>query len=201
MSDFLHNLRNGNANNRYDRPRKNYDNSPYRPTDRHNPRDKRNGNQRKPYPSEQLTVIKKILEEIQGNQKELIQAARDRAVSEKRMAEALEAIAAHLVTIPSGKATEVAEPIPAPAEAEEVVETEAEIKAEIEAAPADEHGEPSLDPALDRKKEALAIIHPLRKKGLTYEKIARHLDTQGIPTVSGRGKWRGQAVSKLIAEA
>ena len=41
-------------------------------------------------------------------------------------------------------------------------------------------------------------LRDMRAQGLSYDKIARQLDMDNIPTPSGRGKWRGQAVSKLL---
>ena len=200
MSDFLHNLRNGNVGNRYDRPRKNYENQQYRPMDRHQGRDKRSGAQRKTHPSEQLTLIKKILEEIQESQRELVRSARERATAEKRMADALEAIAGRLA---GTLVADAPNPDPMPLEAEPTVPA-AEAAPEISPAPepVEPAGgpEPAVEAIPDRREAALAAIHQLREQGLTYEKIARQLEAEKIPTISGRGRWRGQAVSKLLAE-
>ena len=49
-----------------------------------------------------------------------------------------------------------------------------------------------------QRNELQAMIRGLREQGFSYEKIARHLEETQVPTISGRGKWRGQAVSKLI---
>ncbi|MBI9082419.1 MAG: hypothetical protein JEZ11_02400 [Desulfobacterales bacterium] len=230
MSDFLHNLRNGTLSNRNDKPRKTYDNNQYRPTDRNAGRDKRNGPQRKPYPPDQMTLVKKILEEIQESQKELVKASRERAVAEKRMATALETIAAHLFQAPAaampdttpvmGTETSTAPIKAAPVLNTEATETPAKTAAvqDTEKAPTPAEAAPALDPETaatraesdpepaveaspDRLEVALTLIRGMRDQGITYEKIARQLETQGVPTVSGRGKWRGQAVSKLLAEA
>jgi len=40
----------------------------------------------------------------------------------------------------------------------------------------------------------------MREQGFSYDKIARQLDMDNIPTPSGRGRWRGQAVSKLLKQ-
>jgi hypothetical protein len=37
----------------------------------------------------------------------------------------------------------------------------------------------------------------MRAEGDSWEKIARRMDEQGIPTVSGKGKWRGPAIKKV----
>jgi hypothetical protein len=44
------------------------------------------------------------------------------------------------------------------------------------------------------------MIRDMRAQGFSYDKIARQLDMENIPTPSGRGKWRGQAVSKLLKQ-
>lgn len=201
MSDFLHNLRNGNVGNRYDRPRKNYDNPQYRSTDRHSGRDKRGGAQRKPQPSEQLTLIKKILEEIQESQRELVRAARERTAAEKRMADALEAIAGHVAG--SQLAVTPSPAHPEPVDPETTAPAEAEPNADLAATAAETSGdaEPTDEADRNRREAALSFIQKLRSEGMAYEKIARHLEANNVPTVSGRGRWRGQAVSKLLAEA
>ncbi len=47
------------------------------------------------------------------------------------------------------------------------------------------------------RKKILKMIAAMRRKGASYDQIARHLDTRGIPTFSGRGRWRKQTVHKL----
>jgi hypothetical protein len=49
----------------------------------------------------------------------------------------------------------------------------------------------------DDKPRMLDIIASMRTKGNSWEKIARHMDDQNIPTVSGKGKWRGPAIKKF----
>lgn len=48
------------------------------------------------------------------------------------------------------------------------------------------------------REKAMKIIKAQRKKGLSFEKIARHLESQKIPTFSGKGSWRGQTIHKLL---
>jgi len=47
------------------------------------------------------------------------------------------------------------------------------------------------------RSNAMKVIKAQRKKGLSFEKIARYLESRKIPTFSGKGKWRGQTVHKL----
>jgi hypothetical protein len=41
------------------------------------------------------------------------------------------------------------------------------------------------------------MICQLRSEGFSYAKIADILEAKGIPTVSGKGRWRGQSVQRL----
>lgn len=42
-----------------------------------------------------------------------------------------------------------------------------------------------------------AVINQMRSAGNNWESIARHIATQGYPTVSGKGVWRGVMVKNL----
>lgn len=55
-------------------------------------------------------------------------------------------------------------------------------------------------PTAVSKEDLMAMIREMRATGLAFEKIAGELEQRKIPTVSGRGKWRGPAVSKLLKE-
>lgn len=43
-----------------------------------------------------------------------------------------------------------------------------------------------------------AIINQMREDGEGWEKIARHIASQGYPTISGKGNWRGVMVKTLF---
>jgi hypothetical protein len=43
-----------------------------------------------------------------------------------------------------------------------------------------------------------ALINQMRAEGHGWEKIARHISSQGYPTISGRGNWRGVTVKTLF---
>ena len=49
-------------------------------------------------------------------------------------------------------------------------------------------------------ESVMDMIKQLRDAGLSFEKIAQQLDEDSVPTPSGRGRWRGQTVSKLLKE-
>ena len=43
-----------------------------------------------------------------------------------------------------------------------------------------------------------ALINQMRTDGHGWEKIARHISSQGYPTISGKGNWRGVTVKTLF---
>ena len=56
----------------------------------------------------------------------------------------------------------------------------------------------SAGPLNDQSRpKILDLIAAMRASGNSWEKIARHMDKKSIPTVSGKGKWRGPAVKKF----
>lgn len=50
----------------------------------------------------------------------------------------------------------------------------------------------------EKREEVITQIKTLRKAGSSYDEIANRLDKQGVPTLSGRGKWRKQTVHKIL---
>ena len=181
MSDFLHNLRTGNIK-RFDRNRKNYDNPQYRhPQDRHHNKDRKGNYHKKIHTGEQLQDIKKHLELISQTIENNYKAHAKAADALDRIATVLEAATG----MQTARANSAAATSPTPIDAST-------------AAPEDpvDAAKTSVDPTQD----VLAIITALRADGATFEKIAAELEDRQIPTVSGRGKWRGQAVSKLLKE-
>ena len=181
MSDFLHNLRTGNLKQRYDRPRKNYDNPQHRnQNDRNFGKDRKGNYQKKVHTGDQLQEIKKHLESI-------AQTVESNFKAQEKAAVALERIAAVLEAATGVKA----------AGATVRNESPAQTAAEPQATP-----EPAKDPETPTlsKDVLLATITEMRNDGVSFEKIAAELEKRGIPTVSGRGKWRGPAVSKLLKE-
>jgi hypothetical protein len=212
MNDFLHSLRN-NKDKRFDRNRKSYDSPSYRSNDRMNNSDKRKKGPYRPQQNEQaqayaainklLPTIKTLLESLTEDRKKLIEA-------EERKATAMEAIASFLKQL-SGGATDalpVLESIESFCENDacEAVGGESSLVPEDAEMQADEQGVDTEEekPAAEAgqqtsmgRDELVPMIQALREQGFSYEKIARHFEENQIPTISGRGKWRGQAVSKL----
>lgn len=212
MNDFLHSLRN-NKDKRFDRNRRNFESPGYRQNDRTTNAERRKKGPYRPQQNEQnqayaainklLPTIKALLESQNEDRKKLIEA-------EERKAAAMEAIASLLKNL-SGGATDALPMLesiesfceddacePAAEEAARVSEDagrQADGQQMDTAADAPLAEEGSLED--DPRDELVSMIQALRDKGLSYEKIARHLEENQIPTISGRGKWRGQAVSKL----
>ena len=183
MDDFLHRLRTG-KDKRYDRSRRNYEPSPYRSVDRQNGTDRRKRGGYKQQSSDQanttiakvLPAVKSLLETIAEDQKRLTRL-------EERKIAAMENIAVYLKKL-SGY--------------EENLEA-----AEIDVEPEGTEEKPLQSTGEDKKEamnsdQILQVIRDLREEeGLSFEKIANYLNEKGISTLSGRGKWRGQTVSKF----
>ncbi len=179
MSDFLHNLRTGNLK-RLDRPRKNYDNPQNRSQqDRQYGKDRKGNYQKKVHTGDQLQDIKKQLEVIAQITGSNLKAQEKAASALERIAMVLETAVGIKPVSPVAQAdireqqTSETEKIPEP------VETASETHADIE-------------------KNLLETIMEMRNSGTSFDKIAGELEERQIPTVSGRGRWRGQAVSKLL---
>ena len=185
MNDFLHSLRTG-KDKRYDRTRRGNENTAFRAGDRHNNLEKKkHANFTKGNAAENayLTIakllppVKNLLETIVSDNKEFIGI-------EERKAAAMETIAFYLKKFAGAEndesefvnLTKETEDIPKDMAISEMME---EIPAPIDATPED-------------------MIRDMREQGFSYDNIARQLDMKNIPTPSGRGKWRGQAVSKLL---
>ncbi|MCG6910138.1 MAG: hypothetical protein LJE94_08460 [Deltaproteobacteria bacterium] len=213
MNDFLHSLR-SNKDKRFDRNRRNYDSPGYRPNDRMNTVDRKRKGTYRSQQNEQtqayaainklLPTIKSLLESLTEDRKKLIEA-------EERKAEAMETIASFLKQLAGSTGSDV----PALESIESICEGDRCEAAPEEAAREQAVGirEPS-DPSRlsegenaavattegaegNQRDDLVSMIKGLRNQGFSYEKIARHLEENNIPTISGRGRWRGQAVSKL----
>ena len=196
MNDFLHNLRSG-KDKRYDRPRRNYDGSShYRSGDRHGNLDrKRRGSYQSSGDNAYMTIakvlpsVRTLLETYAEDRKELIQL-------EERKTAAMESIAFYLKHLVS-KDLDLPEDIKieqAKVDNEDPSELSEQVKVDEE-----DLEELSGNENQSLSREALIeMINIMREQKYSYEKVAQELETRSIPTPSGRGKWRGQAVSKLL---
>ena len=190
MDDFLHNLR-MSKDRRFERSRKPYDNQAYK---KGRPTDNRKGNFRK-QGGEQLTnllnetipEIKSKLDELIDQQKRIAIAGERSAEAEERKALAIEQIAQALSRfgqLSGGDATIQPELGKPPL---------ALIRGRSETDENDESGDQAADETID-------IIQSMRAQGLSFIKIAEDLNSQNVPTPTGRGKWRGPLVSKVCNE-
>ena len=185
MNDFLHSLRTG-KDKRYDRTRRGNDNMPYRPGDRHNSMDKRKrGNYSKSNAAENAYLtIAKLLPPVKTLLETIVSDNKDSIKVEERKAVAMETIALHLQKLAGSTHGEV----DVDDMKKETVDqqTDMTFSENVEEVPAQAEVTPT------------GMIREMRAQGFSYDKIARQLDMENIPTPSGRGKWRGQAVSKLL---
>ena len=186
MDDFLYKLRNAKKKTGYDRNRRSQDNYSQR-GDRSKFKGKKP--QTVPVGVDHLAAIRRTLETIAENQKQLLEAGDQRRAIEERKIRALEEMA-RLMGRREGDAGGSGQ---GPREAPRVLEAAA-TGGETDASGRQE------SPRTDRE-QILKIIHGLREKGQTYEGIARHLETRNIPTLSGRGKWRSQTIYRLCKES
>jgi hypothetical protein len=178
MDDFIHNLRMG-KNRPYDRKRRHYDHSKFKGNAPPSSRGKK-GPSGRGVPPDNLGHVKKTLDEIVANQKRLIDIA-------ERKADALEAIAATMTRFCTERQ---------PAEPERPAAAERTTPPATTNAPSPgDRVSPPNDRSLIQEK-----IRALRSDGTSFESIARRLTAEGIPTLSGRGKWRGQAVQRLYQQ-
>ena len=191
MDDFLHNLR-MSKDRRFDRGRRPFDNQNYR---KGRGQDNRKGNYRKtPHVdrtaaliSEALPGIKAKLDELVDQQKRLAKAGEQQAQAEERKAQAMEKIANALVQSGAIALTDESPDQAKEMPALSVIETSPpadNVRIENESSPT----------------TLIDLIQAMRAKGLSYSKIADDLNAQEMPTVSGRGKWRGPMVSKICRE-
>ena len=176
MDDFLHNLRSGKLK-QADRGRREF-------TDYKGPQ-RRVGNERRrtdyyaKVTAENFQLVKESLDVLAENQRRIADAMAAGRQNSARIADALEAIATML-----GRHWGYEEMLdkrhqPAPTGNETVEDDSA------------------ADGSDDSAPTLMDQIAAMRADGDSWEKIARHLDEQKIPTVSGKGKWRGVAVKKF----
>lgn len=189
MNDFLQSLRNGN-HKRFDGNRKYNNNYNNRGNDRQRGRDNRNDYGNRAIGKDYFPVLKQALEDISQNQKRIADANERRALAEERKANALESIAKRLCQLTGAEAS---------ADLQDLSETPISLPDCVSTKESLDDTPPSSD-TFDQEK-VLQIIQDMRGDNVSYEKIAAFLTAEEIPTASGRGKWRGQMVSKLYQQA
>ncbi len=182
MDDFLHNLRSGNLK-QSDRNRRQYGDPQYKGPQRRTGAERRKRDHENGLQAEALTAIKDLLKSILENQRRITAAFEGRNKAEERKAIALEQIAERLNLLN--------------------LETKAEAARVVSKAKPDKAKASKSVPLAARTKytkkidDAGLLICRLRDEGFSYAKIADTLEAKGIPTVSGKGRWRGQSVQRL----
>lgn len=184
MNDFLHQLRTGN-NKRFDKTRRSYDKNTYRNTDRSGGRDRKPNAKRRPPDAEQLQGIRSTLQAMYDTQKNLVER---QVQALERQADAMDLIANYL--------RKMMESSPSGPEAESDGNRGAEA---VAAEPGPGETDDGAREWRDRR-DLLQTIRERRQVGESYSDIARHLNRQGIPTITGRGQWRAQSVSRLYGQ-
>jgi iron-sulfur cluster repair protein YtfE (RIC family) len=188
MDDFLHNLRSGKLK-QTDRGRRDY--SDYKGPQRRVNSDRRKTDYYAKVTNENFALIKETLDALSVSQKRIADAVAERGKTEARIADALENIAKMM----EGRHLETEEAISQPDETSNM-ESEApphpsEMATESSAIDVDDEGS-----GAESQPDLISIISTMRDQGTSWEKIARYVDEQNIPTVSGKGKWRGPAIKK-----
>jgi FtsZ-interacting cell division protein ZipA len=130
-----------------------------------------------------------VLKEIQEHMKSLTATEERRVKAEERKTDVLEKISERLMdlaenTLSNKPATSV----------------EAQPEPVAEKPPVQPASQPEPDPTKLSREEILIKIAAHRKESMSYERIARELESAGIPTLSGKGRWRGQTVHKLLKQ-
>jgi hypothetical protein len=179
MNDFLQNLRSG-KDKRYERGRRPYINPQFRENDWRNGNDHKKSGYRKPNSFEQTAAVKSALEDIAKNQERF-------AIAVERVASAIEVIAEALKSFTSPK-TDSSVPDEMPRET-----------ASVETSTTSPPEESEVPNSMDRD-ELINIIVGMRENGATYGKIAEHLDSKQIATLSGKGIWSAPTVHRLYRQ-
>ena len=183
MDDFLHNLRSGKLK-QPDRGRRDY--ADYKGPQRRAGSDRRRTDYYAKVTAENFALVKDSLDLLAEQQKRIADALVARKAIEARIASALEAIAARFGHRVSGPDAATGQP------------DELETAQADESAPAGDNEAFSGDKLVDEDRPRLLdMIASMRETGQSWEKIARQLVEDGVPTVSGKGLWRGPAVKKF----
>ncbi len=220
MDDFLYNLRKS-VEDRSKSGRRYSDSKNKRGDDRRCGMDRRDRkpqkhhNDRRSYSPQNRTMndIKQLLEKLLGNQAHQRSIDEERLKLETRRTEAMERIAdllgratgAQVDDGPDVTASTEAGVEPQVAEISEAAQVD-ESSADTERPTADgrsttgKRSTAGRRPTAGVRPTAGGLMRSLRAAGKSYEKIAQALEEKGIPTVSGRGRWRGQTVKRELAK-
>ena len=190
MDDFLHNLRSGKLK-QTDRGRRDY--SDYKGPQRRVNNDRRKTDYYAKVTNENFALIKETLDALSDSQKRIADAMMERGKAESRIAEALEDIAEMM----KGQRPEAEDSISQPDGASNNMVSDSRPDSSGAATEfSDIHPDSEEGTRFEDKPDLIGTISTMRDQGDSWEKIARYFDEQNIPTVSGKGKWRGPAIKK-----
>lgn len=181
MDDFLHNLRSGKLK----QPDRGRSHSDYKGPQRRVSSERRRTDYYAKVTGEHFGLVKDAIESLAGQQKRIADALVANENAQTRIAGALETIVAKL---DGQQADKVSSPAEHPTDADvSTAAPESDLEWEASGAKLTDEDRPKL----------MRIIANLRDDGQSWEKIARHMIEKSVPTVSGKGTWRGAAVKKF----
>jgi len=188
MNDFLHNLRSGKFK-RNDRGGRSYKDPQHRGSQW---RGDANGRKSTHHASSDVVLeINKALKDIAASHRRFADAYESKVKADERGAAAMESIAEFLKQrFASGL--------------ESLEEDRVEDRFASESKPEPDspaiHAEQTVKTTDFDREKLLTNILELRKEGMSFEKIAQHLESREIPTLAGKGTRRGPVISKLCKE-
>jgi hypothetical protein len=192
MDDFLHNLRSGKLKH-HDRGRRDY--SDYKGPQRRAGNERRRTDYYAKVTGENFALVKDSLDRLAEQQKRIADALMAGSDTESRIADALESIAARLNNL-TGVDGGFSDPQKAPNSGSGSHAGGRPASEPTAALDLDWHISGGKLAEADRPK-LLHNISSMREAGLSWEKIARRIIEKGVPTLSGKGVWRGTAVKKF----
>lgn len=202
MDDFLHNLRSGKLKQQ-ERGRS-YNDPQYKGGPRRNIHQDRRKKEVEAF--ERLNAVKEVLEVISGTQKRMAEAYEARTLAENRKARAMEVLAKNLYLMLNPDAKDAdglfdMEPVidqPSETTEDSVIQPDEIIESEAHTHEAQSVPNAESKKLTDGQRQKLfELIGQMRDEGNKWEQIARHISSQGYPTVSGKGTWRGAMAKNL----
>ncbi len=184
MDDFLHNLRSGKLKHQ-DRGRRDY--SDYKGPQRRGGNERRHPDYYTKVTNENFALVKDSISQLTAAQKRIGEELSAVEKTGTRIADALEKI----VDIMNDKLGHEEIQIPG-TDPDDALSTSTAITTAVK-----ETRPTKTKLSNEDKPRMLNVIASMRKEKKSWDKIADHMGDLNIPTVSGKGKWRGQAIKKF----
>jgi len=192
MDDFLHNLRSGKLKQQ-ERGRRDY--TDYKGPQRRAGSERRRTDYYTKVTNEHFMLIKSSLDKLAENQSQIATSLARAEAADSRIADALESIATMIAGHLGGTPQTASEP-PTTATRKATDDTGRDETPQSQVTQP-VIGEPGTRLSESDKHVLLDKITTMRSEGDSWEKIARHLIEEQVPTISGKGKWRGVSVKKF----